>query len=140
MNRRRKTLWFLAAAALLLGGYRLIPWYFDARYAVRLNNVTQIANGMSESEVEDLLGRAGDYHNHVKQTLAQGDTLESEGKLFVGPCEAQATVVDWVPRQGPFVRVAFDDQGKVFSKRLVNNEADASFAFLRKARQWLLGF
>ena len=116
-----------------------MQWYLDVRYAVNLSNVAQIANGMSESDVENLLGRAGDCHNHIKQTVGKGETFESEGKVFVGPCEAQATVVDWVLRQGPYVRVAFDDQGKVFSKRLVNYQVGPSSTLLRKTRRWLLG-
>jgi hypothetical protein len=140
MNRRRQSLWFLVAAALLFAGYRLCQWYLDVRYAVKMDNVPQIAHGMTEKDVEDLLGRPGDYHNHVKRTVAKGETLESEGKVFVGPCEAQATVVDWAPRHGPYVRVAFDGQGKVFSKCLVDYQADASPTFLQKACQWILGF
>ena len=140
MNRRRKTLWLLALLCLLYGGYRLVQWWLDMRYAVNLENVAKIVDGMSEEQVVNLLGREGDYHNPVKRTLVKGETLKLEGRMFAGPCEVQAAVVDWVPRHGPFVRVAFDEQGKVFSRGKVSYQSEGSPDFLRKVRQWVLGY
>jgi hypothetical protein len=125
---------------LLYGGYRLAQWYLDVRQAVQVDQVAKIADGMSEGEVEGLLGRSGDHRTQVKRTLARGETLDLEGKVFPGPCEVRATIVDWVPRHGGYVRVAFDDRGKVFSRGLVNAHGDSSPSGLRKARKWFLGF
>jgi hypothetical protein len=139
MSRRRKLLWLFLAACLIVGGYRLFLWYLEVRYTVRLNNLANIVDGMSEAEVEDLLGRPGDHRTRLERTVAMGETLELEGKPFVGPCEAQATMVDWVPREGAYVRIAFDEHGKVFSRSLVNDPGEASPNLLRKVRRWVFG-
>ena len=139
MNRRRTMLWFLASLCLLFAGFRLVQWLLDSRYAVNLDNVARIADGMSEAEVANLLGREGDFHNPVKQTLVNGETLDLEGRMFAGPCEVQVMVVDWMPRHGPYVRVAFDEQGKVFSRAKVSY-VDGSPDFMRKVRKWVLGY
>jgi hypothetical protein len=76
----------------------------------------------------------------LKKNLAKGETLEWEGKVFSGPCEVRGMVVDWVPHHGPYVRVAFDEEGKVFSKSTVNYQGDPTPSFLRKARKWSLGY
>jgi hypothetical protein len=142
MSRRREAprLLIVSAACLLIGSYFGIRWQIGSRYAVRGENVGGIAVGMSQAEVEGLLGRRGDDSVPLARTVGKGETLDLEWESFAGPCEVRRTVVDWRTAEGPFVRVVFDDEGAVVSARVVRSEGEAGPGLVRWTRWWLLGF
>jgi hypothetical protein len=138
MSRRSKVLWPITAVCLIFGSYALVHWYLDCHYAVNLDEVSNIAVGMSEGEVETLLGRRADSRTDLNRTVPKGETTQVEGQVFTGPCEVRLTFVDWEPRTGPYVRIVFDDEGKVFSKQVIRYEDEALPGVFCKLRNWVL--
>jgi hypothetical protein len=141
MARRDATRYLiLAAVCLLIGGCLAVRWHYGNRYAVRMENLGKIAVGMPAAEVERLLGRREDHSVILARTLVKGETLEAEGESFTGPCEVRLRVVDWQVAGGPFVRIVYDADDRVLSKRLAPGGHGPAVDFFRRVRGWLLGF
>jgi hypothetical protein len=130
MKRKRLLLIFACVAALLLAGYLALRLTAQ-RHRITLENTRAIEKGMSESEVEGILGvRAGDYSSN------------KPGGTFLYHQEA-VTGIDLVRmRGGKFwasdetsVWLRFDDAGRVaevFCGSYYEQES-----LLDKIRDWL---
>jgi hypothetical protein len=128
--RRRTLLVALAGLAVVAAGV-VVLWQRPSR--VTWENYEQIAPGMTQAEVESILGTPGDYT--TGPTSGPGGRI----RMFVWPPEGASKLVAW-QADDVCITVAFDASGRHLGcMREINNRIEqSSFANLlwRLKRQW----
>jgi outer membrane protein assembly factor BamE (lipoprotein component of BamABCDE complex) len=124
--RKRVVLILVVLAIALLGGYLLL-WATAPTDSITADNAAKIYEGMTEPDVEQVLGGpAGVYH-------PDGETwawVLENGRITIGHRRKI-----WVGRAGG-IRVHFDEGGRVAVSQWVDGP-ERSLDLLAKLRRWL---
>jgi len=128
MKRKLKWLAVVLAVSLLGLGTALLLWPRDRITAASWK---QIRIGMTENQVEEILGQPGMSSEECK-FFEKGQFLSLQlAKPIYG---VQATFKYWTSQRGTTMQIGFDERGHVSAKRLWSSGEPS---FLDRIRDWL---
>jgi hypothetical protein len=142
----RKRLLFLVTvlAVVLLGGYLLL-WLTAPRHRITLESFEQIKAGMTETEVEIVLGQVGDespvgsVHPGIKRFLEQirRSGVPDIRRVSYGPGYGSEDIARWKTWLGEncCILAGFNEQGKLIDKHITLRAGEESL--LAKLRRWV---
>jgi len=130
MTRKRLLLSFGFLAALLLAGYVTLRLTAPPRHRITQENIEAIRVGMSEDEVEAILGVPAGNYCSFECFYSYPAFARQE------PTDLPGNKKEWVGEDN-CIRVRFDDSGRVAAMRYGHVLGRVSEPFLTKLRRWL---
>jgi len=130
---KRKLKWIGAILALLLVGLGLALLFWP-RDRITVDSWKQIRFGMTEKEVENVLGGPGSRHGNMWNYM---DALGIEpGKWFAEPNPhiLDESNLTWIGRNG-FMQIRYDERRHVIGKYF--REFLSTRSFIDRLRDWL---
>jgi hypothetical protein len=139
--RRRKLLVALAGMAVVVAAGIVVLWP-GAPSRITHENFAILKNGMSQKEVETILGPPGDYTMSPLGNMGDVELREDESGeqlQLLGENDPGIKVHHWVADTG-IIEVCFDREGRSFSERYApidrSRQSFLEILLWRAKRQW----